>query len=919
MESGAGSRPVTRRRRPGEVRRPADPRHYEVEEILRDGGSIYIRAIRPDDRERLQDHFQSLSPTSVYFRFFGAKRRLSEEELTRFTQLDFENHIGLVASLREGGEERIIGVGRYIIRDPVHAAKQAEVAFAVRDDHQGRGIGTVLLEHLATIAQAKGIKEFEADVLGENNRMLQVFARSGFTVTRSVAAGVVHVRFPTEETEQYRQATLARDRVAAARSVRPFLNPRSVALVGASRRSGSIGAALLANLQRAGFTGAIYPINPNTAELGGLRTHARVSDVKEPVDLAIIAVPAAAVEGSLADCAAAGVRGVVVISAGFAEVSADGRATEQRLVQLVRQSGMRMVGPNCMGVLNTDPAVSLDGTFAPTFPPAGNIGMLSQSGALGLAILDYVHTLNVGISTFVSVGNKADVSGNDLLCYWAEDPRTEVIVLYLESFGNPRKFARIAPEIARTKPIIAVKSGRSSAGTRAAASHSAALANLDVAVDALFEQAGVIRCNTLEDLFDVAVLVATQPVPAGPRVGVVTNAGGPGILLADACEAHGLKLPELAPETLVALRSFLPPQAGLANPVDMIASAGPEHYERGMAAVGADPNIDALVVIFIPPIVTDPEAIAAAIARAAGTVPAHKPVLTVFISSRGAPPLLSSGPRGRLPSYSFPENAAQALAAAERYGRWRARPRGTTVVLDRFAESAIRAVVDRVLAGADGPRWIEPRDLATVLRAAGIEVALGEQARPEDAAVMGEHLSYPLVAKVVSPDVLHKSDVGGVILRLESAADVAGAVATLQERMRAIGARIEGILLQREVRGGIEALVGVTSDPTFGPLLVCGMGGVLVELLKDVSFRLPPVTDVDAADMIAKLRSSKLLDGYRGAAPGDRDALIDVIRRISAVVEIVPELRELDINPLKVLEPGKGAVVVDGRMRVAPV
>ena len=898
---------------------PGDARHYAVEEILRDGGSIHIRAIRPDDRQRLADHFQRLSPTSIYFRFFGAKRRLTDDELTRFTEVDFEQHVGLVATLREAGEERIIGVGRYIVRDPASACDRAEVAFAVLDDHQGRGIGTVLLEHLAVIAEAKGIKEFEADVLGENNRMLEVFARSGFVVKRSHAAGVVHVKFPTEETEQYRQASLTRDRLAAAQSVRPFLTPQSVALIGASDRPGTIGAALVANLTGVGFTGSIYLINPRAPEIAGLRTYARVSDIKAPVDLAIVAVPAAAVEAVVADCAAAGVRGVVVISSGFAEISADGRAAEERLVELVRQSGMRMVGPNCMGVLNTDPAVSLNGTFAPTFPPPGNIGMLSQSGALGLAILDYVRKLNVGISTFVSVGNKADVSGNDLLCYWADDPRTEVIVLYLESFGNPRKFARIAPEIARQKPIIAVKSGRSAAGTRAAASHSAALASLDVAVDALFEQAGVIRCNTLEDLFDVAVLLATQPVPAGPRVGVVTNAGGPGILLADACEAHGLRLPELAAETLATLRTFLPPQAGLANPIDMIASASPSDYERTIAAVGADVNVDALVVIFIPPIVADPEEVAAAIARGVGVVPAHKPVLTVFISSRGAPPLLSSGPRGRLPSYTFPENAALALAAAERYGRWRTRPRGSALTFERFSESAIRAVIERVLAEADGPRWLEPRDLVTVLRAAGIEMPLAEQTTPEEAPAIADRMGYPLVVKAVSPDVVHKSDVGGVILGLKSAAAVTEAVTTLQQRMRAIGARLDGILLQREVKGGIEALVGVTTDPTFGPLLVCGMGGVLVEILKDVSFRLPPVTDVDAAEMVAKLRSSKLLDGYRGAPPGDREALVGVIMRISAIVEIVPELRELDLNPVKVLAPGRGAVVVDGRMRVGPL
>ncbi len=893
--------------------------HFAKEEVLRNGGSIHIRAIRPDDKQRLIEHFQRLSTRSVYFRFFGSKKRLGDEELRRFTEVDFVRHVALVATLREGDGERIIGVGRYIsVGDEPARRTRAEVAFAVADEHQGRGIGTLLLEHLARFARANGITEFEADVLGENNRMLEVFVMSGFAVKRSVDYGIVHVSFPTEETPAVLEASLSREMRAAAQSIRQFFTPRTVAVLGASRQSGTIGNALVMNLRRHGFTGAVYPVNPKAEDVGGLQCFPNMAAIGAPVDLAVVAVPAAAVERAVRDCAEAGVRGVVVISSGFAEASEAGRAVQMRLTEIVRESGMRMIGPNCMGILNTDPAISMNATFAPTWPPAGNIGMLTQSGALGLAILDAARDRKIGISTFASVGNKADVSGNDLLAFWADDPRTDVIVLYLESFGNPRKFARIAPQIARRKPIVAVKSGRSAAGTRAASSHSAALASLDVAVDALFEQAGVIRTNTLEELFDIVTLLSAQPIPAGPRVGVVTNAGGPGVLLADTCEALGLKLPDLGPETLEKLRSFLPAQAGLTNPIDMLASASPEQYARTIEAVGADPSIDAVIVIYIPPLVTQPEEIAEAIARSGGTVPAEKPLLSVFITSRGAPAILDSGPRGRIPCYGFPENAALALAAAERHGRWRQRPQGQALALDRFAEAAVRAVIDRVLADATGPCWLEPRDLATVLRAAAIEFAAWEQTSPAEAAATAERMGYPLVAKAVSPDVVHKSDVGAVILGLDSADAVAAAATTLAERMAKIGARLDGILLQREVRGGLEALVGVTVDPTFGPLLVCGLGGVLVELLRDVSFRLTPVSDVDAGEMIDKLRSRRLLDGYRGAPPGDREALIDVILKISALVEAIPELRELDLNPVKVLAPGKGAIVVDGRMRIAP-
>jgi len=897
-----------------------DPRTYAVDEILRDGGSIHIRAIRPDDKAELLHHFSQLSERSVYFRFFGAKRRLSEEELRRFTEPDYRTHVALVATLGSTPDsERIIGVGRFIARDDITSPHRAEVAFAVIDAHQGRGIGTLLLEHLAKLALTRGITEFEADVLGENNQMLAVFKRSGFRVCRSVESGVVHVTFPTAETEEVRAASLERDRIAAAQSVRNLLEPRSVAVVGASRKPDTVGFSLVENLKSCGFTGPIYPVNRNANEISGLRCYPTLTAVGAAIDLAIIAVPAAHVEDTIVECGRIGVRGVLVISAGFAEMSKEGRLAQEKITQLVRASGMRMVGPNCLGMLNTDPRISMNATFAPAWPPAGNIGMLSQSGALGLAILDYVRTLNAGISSFVSVGNKADVSGNDLLCYWAEDPRTDVILLYLESFGNPRHFARIAPDVARKKPIVAVKSGRSAAGTRAASSHSASLASLDVAVDALFEQAGVIRTNTLEELFDVAVLLSTQPVPTGARVGVVTNAGGPGILFADACEAAHLQVPELTPATLESLRSLLPPQAGLSNPIDMIASASAAQYEHTIASVGADPNVDAIVVIYIPLFLKQVDEIAAAIARGAAQVPSSKPVLTVFLSSKGAPPVLASGARGRLPSFSFPENAAAALARVERYGRWRRRPSGTAHHLDSFAEKTVRAVVDRVLESAQEPCWLAAKDVETLLRAAGIRFAASEQTSPQEAVAVAEGLGYPLVAKAVAPGILHKSEIGGVILGLDSPQSVTAAVQMLQERVQAAGATLDHVLLQRQISGGIEALVGVTTDPTFGPLIVCGLGGVLVELLRDVAFRLVPVTDIDAADMIEQLRGAKLLGGYRGAPAGDREALISLILRLSALVEAVPELRELDLNPVKVLPPGQGVVVVDSRMRLGPL
>ncbi len=893
-----------------------DSQEYRAEAILRDGRSISIRALRLDDQHGLLGLFAQLSPRSVYFRFFRFKKWLNESELAQFTDLDPDREAALVATISDGDGEHIIGVGRYSALDESDRPIHAEVAFAVADAFQAKGVGTLLLEHLAGIARCHGITEFRANVLEENSLMIQVFSCIGFRVERSQDSGVIHFSFPTELTDDFVAAQTRRERMAAAESVRPFLNPRSIALVGASRKHGTIGAALLANLRRCGYRGRLYPVNPGAAEIDGIPAFPSVGAIPSSVDMALIAVPAPAVEGSIAECARAGVRSVVVISAGFGEVSAEGRQTEKRLRQLARSSGMRLVGPNCMGVINTDPDISMNANFAPVWPPAGKIGLLSQSGALGYALLDLIGRMDMGVSTFVSVGNKADVSGNDVLSYWAEDPRTSVILLYLESFGNGRRFARLVPEISQRKPIVAIKAGRSAAGTRAASSHSAALASSDVAVDALFRKTGIIRAQTVEQFLDITRLLSSQPLPSGPRVGAITNAGGPGVLLADACEAHGLILPEYAPETKEKLRAFLPMQAGLANPIDMIASATPEQYSRAIEVAAADPNVDSLIIIYLPPRLHSPEEMLEAIQKAIDRVPDEKPVLAVLMSVEGLPPLVCAGPHGRIPSYGFPDNAAVALSAAHRYASWRRRPKSDRWILDAKAKDEIRSIINRALAGAVGPVWLQPADLARVLRAAGIEFAAAEVVSLEEAPAVAERMGYPLVAKVQAETVIHKSDVGGVLLGLKSREEVAGAVVTLSGRMRSMGVNLKRVLLQREVRGSLEGFVGVTADPSFGPMLVCGLGGVLVEAIKDVAFCQPPVSAFEAGEMLRSLRTGMLLDGYRGAPAGDREALIQVIERVSALVEIVPELQDLDLNPVKVLEPGSGAVVVDGRMRI---
>lgn len=885
------------------------PADFAVDRVLRDGGSIHVRAIRPDDKARLVDHFAQLSGQSVYFRFFRVKKRLTDDELREFTELDFRRRVALVATRRDDGAERIIGVGRYaLLETPAGQPRRAEVAFAVADAHQRRGIGAVLLEHLAELARAQGIEEFEADVLGENNGMLAVFSRSGYRVTRALEDGVFHLTFPTEETADSLAVQLRRDRTAAAASVRSFMQPRAVAVVGASSRPGSLGGQLLEHLQRGGYRGPIYPIHPSATAVATLPAFARINDVGQPVDLALIAVPAAALESVLADCERAAVRAVVVVSGGFAETGAAGLAAEQRLAALARASGMRLVGPNSMGVLNSDPAVALNATFLPDGVTPGRVGLLAQSSALGLALLERCARLGIGLSSFVSVGNRADVSGNDLLAYWSEDERTSAVLLYLESFGNPRRFARLAPLLARQKPIVAVKAGAPTA--RATAPDCAALAELDVGVDALFAQAGVIRTDTLEELFEVAALLASQPMPRGPRVGVLTNAGGLAALFADTARAGGLQLPALDDATREALATALPTAVAPANPLDLLATAEPAHYTAALAQLGAVADLDALVAIFVSPRRAQAEAFAAAIAAGAAALPADKPLLAVFLCGADAPAALHRGPRGRLPCYEFPESAARVLAAAARYSAWRSRPEGSVLELPALADQAIRAVVDRLLDGREGTVAVGPPDIAAILRAAGIADAMAEEVAPAEAVAAAERLGYPLVMKAVAPALGSRRAAGGVLLGLRTAADVARGVADLQARI----ADLRGVVLQREVEPALEAVVGVGCDPTFGPLVVCGLGGAIGALARDVAYRLPPVSDVDAAEMLAGLRLAPLLDGYRGSAPADRAALLEVVRRVSALVEVVPELRSLQLEPLALLTPGAGAVVLDARM-----
>ena len=692
-------------------------------------------------------------------------------------------------------------------------------------------------------------------------------------------------------------------RAAATATMKAFFEPRTVAVVGANRQRGRIGAEIVANLI-AGFTGTVVPVHPSAAEIQGLRAYTRVSDVPGDVDLAVIAVPCAQVLAAVDDCLTKGVKALCVISAGFGETGSEGRELERVLLEKVRSAGCRLIGPNCMGLLNTDPAVRLNATFSPVYPPAGSVAMSTQSGALGLAILDYARRLNIGISSFVSVGNKVDVSGNDLIQYWAEDPRTTVILLYLESFGNPKKFGEIARRVSRSKPIAAVNAGRSRAGARAATSHTGGLATNDAIVDALFHQAGIIRTNTLEELFDVAPLLAKQPIPRGRHVAILTNAGGPGILAADACEANGLEIVPLSARTRAALRAFLPDAASVTNPVDMLASAPAEHYGRALEILLQDEQVDSVMTIFIPPLVTEPDAVAAAVSAAAAHA-GSKPVIGIFMRADGAPRSLSP-----VPCYAFPESAAIALARVTAYGEWRSKPAGSTPPVQHFDGEEARRIVSQAVVRGSG--WLTPDEVQTLMNAIGVPTASMQVVDTvEDAVAAAERMGFPVALKATGPAMLHKTERQAVRLNLENAQEVREAAEDFARRFEG---ELAGLLVQQMVPGGVEMLVGAVLDSTFGPLVACGTGGVMVDLLGDTAFRLHPLTEQDAGEMIGELKGARLLRGYRGDPPADERALRGVLLRVSALLAACPEIHELDLNPVKVLDVG--ACVLDARVRV---
>ena len=877
---------------------PPDVQRWEADVLLKDGRVAQLRPVRTEDAEAFVQFYARVSDQSKYFRFFAPYPTLSERDVARFTTVDHDRRVAFVVLLL--GE--IIGIGRYDAPggDGDHGtdAREAEVAFLVEDAHQGRGVGQLLLEHLAQAGRERGIARFVADVLPENRRMQQIFREMGYTVDGTLDDGVQRLAFGLDPTDTAIGVMRAREQRAEAASIHRIFTARTVAVVGASRRADSIGLAMVRNLVLGDFSGTVYAVNSQAEAVSGLPAYSRVQDIPEDVDVAIVAVPAESVNDVVLDCAAKGVHGLVVISAGFAEEGEDGRRRQRTLLGLSRSYGLRLIGPNCLGVINTDPDLQLNASLSPSMPPQGRVGFFCQSGALGTAILESVSRRGLGLSTFVSAGNRADVSGNDLLQYWEEDDSTEVVLLYLESIGNPRKFSRIARRVSRTKPVVAVKSGGSTQGvpmghtvTRSSAPQAA--------VDAMFSQAGVIQVNTLDEMFDVAQLLAHQPLPRGNRVSIVGNSDAVSLIVADAATSAGLVVND---------------------PVSLGADARADDFEMAIESALAGDETDSLVAIYIPPLNNSGEEVANVLAAIGEQ--SDKPIVSTFLGSEGVPVLLrvpdvagGSAGRGSVPSYAAPEAAVRALARVVTYAEWKARDHGDFHLGTEYRSGDARALVRDALRRAPRGAVLSTDQVHDLLACYGIDLLTWINVHDCDEAVAAaESLDWDVVLKAGSEHLRQRPDLAHVWREIRNPDDMLRAWDTLTSWN---GIRKDTkFFVQKSAPDGVQVSYSVIEDPLFGPLVSFGLAGAPSDLLGDRAYGIPPMTDSDAADMVSNLRAAPLLFGYRGSDPVDVAAVQDVLVRLAAMKEDLPEIAELDLEPVSV--HADGLTALSARAKVVP-
>ena len=872
---------------------PGYPSQWEADIVMRDGTVAHVRPITPADGDALRAFHAGQSDESIYLRFFAPLKTLSDKDVHRFTHVDYTDRVALVAMMRDD----IIGVGRYDRID----ARSAEVAFNISDHYQGKGIGSVLLEHLAAVAREFGIIKFTAEVLPQNRKMLKVFTEAGYEVSRRIEDGVVEVEFEIEPTDSSRNVAMSREHRSESLSVGSILYPSTVAVVGASRTEHSIGGRVLANLIGSGFTGHIHPVNPNAVEVGGLPAYASVADIPEPVDLAVIVVPAGAVLDVVDDCAKAGVKALLVISAGFAEAGPEGAKLQSKLLKRARRSGMRVVGPNSFGIVNNHPDVRLNVTLSRELPPVGHLALFSQSGALGIAVLASAASRRLGISAFAAAGNRIDVSANDFMQYWIDDDHTTAVGLYLESMGNPRKFSRIARNLAATKPVIVVKSGVTAYGIPPGHRVRQTRARPEV-FDAMLRQSGVIRVENVHQLFDVAQLLVNQPLPRGRRVALVGNTAALGAITADTCVSWGLTVSH--------------------GPVCMPAEASGAEFREKLDAAFADPEVDSVIACFIPPLVTVDEEVAEAVREAARG--SDKPCLVTFLGMRGVDDGHSSvtgtgmGHSQSIPVYSMPEDAVRALAAATKYAEWRSRDRGTQVAPSGINRRIAEDVVGTVLSVDKEGRRLGPDETSALLAAYGIEVWPTYPAGSiEEAVAAAEKVGYPVVLKSTAPMLRHQGGLSGVRVDLGSEAALRAAWGSLTGMLAPVSA--DTFVVQKMASpSGVPCVITSDEDPLIGPVVGFSLAGMPRELLGDIAYRIPPLTDVNVSELISSIKAAPVLHGHRGATPVNRAALADLIARVSVLSDDLPEVASLVLNPVNAHPGGVEVLGADLTLAAAP-
>jgi acyl-CoA synthetase (NDP forming)/GNAT superfamily N-acetyltransferase len=857
-----------------------------------------IRPAGSGDYEAVRRLHEAMSPDNLYFRFFSASRAAAELEARRVCLGD---NPGLVALIGLLGDE-LVGVASYeVTRD----GSAAEIALAVADEMHRRGVATLLLEHLVSLARAHGVKIFVAEVLPDNYPVLRVFGDAGLTVRRRYGDGVVDLAMPVPpiaalgEANVYLDAVAGRDQHADVASLEPLLAPRSAAVIG-SGRSASIGRTILLNIREAGFAGKLYAVSPHGCDVEGIPCVASVADLPEAPDLAVITVPAGRVAQVARECGRRGIRSLVVITSGLTV------AQESGLLEATRQGSMRLVGPNSFGV--AVPGIGLQATFAVHHPSPGKTGLVAQSGSVGAALVEQFSRLGIGLSSFASVGDKLDVSSTDMLLWWEADGITELAVLYMESFGNPRRFARTARRLSARFPVLTVYASRPAPGQRAADAHTAAVAAPPITRQALFDQAGVIATASFGELLDAAALLASQPVPVGRTVAIVSNGGGAGALAADACAEVGLAVAAMNAGTRSRLREILPSSSALGGPVDATASVGAEAFGQALRIIAGQDGVDALIAVVVRHALAD----LVPVLTATGL---PVPAAAVVLDQPEAVRLLRDGDGDgpALPAYAHPEAAARALARAARYGAWRSRPAGAIPEFGDLRAADARSIVTSFLARMPGGGWLSAEEADSLLRCYGLPMVTFRRAADADAAneaanAFGGHV----VIKADVPGLLDKTAAGAVELDLRGADEVGAAMRRLQDRF---AGRMNGVIVEPMIPGGIETIVGVVQEPVFGPVVAFGLGGVATEVLGDHAARLAPLTDADADDLIRSIRVAPALLGNGGQAGGDLGALRDTLLRVSRLADDLPEVAELDLNP--VIARPDGVTAVDARIRVS--